>query len=371
MPRDTDAAALAVDRARWWLLRSVPFWGTVAGYLADEFDPAAPNPAATDGKRIVWEPHQVCGWSAPELRYVLLHEVAHCVQQHFARLPHDVRGNVAGDMEINVTVLSDIRLRVDQIRQPAGALYDARFRDVPAELILQQLPPDPPAPVWGAFTAPDGDTDTAATKALAERWQQATIAAAMATAQGDLPAGIRRLLADLVAPPQVDWRAETAEFVRATVAARLDYSRAARRLATEPVIYPRRRPRPGRVICARDTSGSISDDVCAQFAAAIDDARATLDVDVIVMDADAAIQSETRLTAGAVWPDRATRHGAGGTDFRPVFVRAAEISQAEPVAGIIYLTDLEGAFPAASDIPTLWVSTRAHPVPFGRVVVCD
>jgi predicted metal-dependent peptidase len=64
-----------------------------------------------------------------------------------------------------------------------------------------------------------------------------------------------------------------------------------------------------------------------------------------------------------------TAQGGGGTDFRPVFDRAAQlISEGQSVAGVVYLTDLYGPMPDECDIPTLWLSTTSRVAKFGRTV---
>src|SRR5262249_19102404 len=60
----------------------------------------------------------------------------------------------------------------------------------------------------------------------------------------------------------------------------------------------------------------------------------------------------------------------GGTDFQPVFARAAQlVDEGERVAGVVYLTDLAGSLPKSDPgIPTLWLSTTKASAPFGRTV---
>ena len=188
--------------------------------------------------------------------------------------------------------------------------------------------------------------------------------------QGRAPAEAERLLARIRAAARPDWRAETSEFIRSATPTRTDWSRQARRTALAPVIYPRRqRDEVGTVVFVRDTSGSVSTDLVAKFNAHIRDLMEDTGCDAVVLDADAEVQAEHRLTAGDDVPDRAC--GGGGTDFRPAFARVQElIDDGERIAGVVYLTDLYGAFPDAAgvDVATLWVATTDLPAPFGRTV---
>jgi predicted metal-dependent peptidase len=206
---------------------------------------------------------------------------------------------------------------------------------------------------------------------MQEKWQRALVAADMAAkslGRGNVPADLQRLIDSLTAPTRVDWRQETADFVRSSVATRNDWTRSARRMATAPVIYPRRKVNDtGRVLFVRDTSGSINDKLVGEITALIAQCTADLGCSSIVVDCDAEIHAEHWLEAGEEAPTKA--QGGGGTDFRPVFVRAAELIEAgEPLAGIVYLTDLEGPEPDETDIPTLWLSTTANVAKTGRTV---
>lgn len=87
----------------------------------------------------------------------------------------------------------------------------------------------------------------------------------------------------------------------------------------------------------------------------------------IVLDADASVRAEYRLSAGDAVP--ATAKGGGGTAFQPSFERIAGIIEAgEAVAGVVYMTDLEGPQAGACDVPTLWLCTTDNVADFGRTV---
>jgi predicted metal-dependent peptidase len=87
----------------------------------------------------------------------------------------------------------------------------------------------------------------------------------------------------------------------------------------------------------------------------------------LVIDCDAAVQAEYVVNAYEECP--LTAKGGRGTDFRPVFNRAEElIAEGQQIAGIVYLTDLQGPAPESTDIATLWVATTDRQEPFGRAV---
>ncbi len=398
-------AMLRLERARWWSLSEAPFYGALAMRLADVIDPNVKT-ACTDGKVIKWNPDFVMKLSDERLRFVLIHETMHCAHQHLWRLPADDIGNQAGDHAINLTLKA-----VRGMEMPPEGLADPRFdgkceEDIYTILQAEQPPGggsgnDPngggggsgnasdasdgdgegqgTGDPCGGFSAPDaGEAPNAAAQAqakqeLAEQWESAVMQAAQtaqALGRGDLPADLQRELERRRAT-QIDWKRELADFIRDSGATKADWSRSARRHAWQPVIYPRRRPQDyGVIICARDTSGSIGDAICAQFTALIEQCAAETTARIIMIDCDADIQAEHVIEIGEPVPLKAA--GGGGTDFRPVFARADELTeQGEHVAGIVYLTDLAGSFPVGSDHPTLWLSTDEGAAPFGRTVRID
>jgi predicted metal-dependent peptidase len=207
---------------------------------------------------------------------------------------------------------------------------------------------------------------------LRQEWERNVMQAAQAAqslARGNLPAAAKRLVDRIAVAARPDWRAETAEFVRSAISSVPDWSRQSRRMATAPVIYPRqRRDDLGTVVFVRDTSGSIVTSTVAAFNAHVAAIIADTGCSAVILDADAAVQAEHRLSPGDEVPVRA--EGGGGTDFRPAFERVAElVAEGERIAGVVYLTDLIGMHPAeAPQVPVLWACTTKLTAPSGRTV---
>lgn len=395
---------IAIDRARWWALTNpaTVFYGTLAAQLVDVLDTSIPT-AATDGKRILWNPDFVAKLTDEEVRFVLLHEALHCAHDHFNRLPLTTEGNMAGDYAINL-LLS----KIAGLKMPKDGLLDPKFEGKAEEEILTALGRQPKpkgkgpqqggkgtgkpqqgqgqggagnsqqqggndAGGCGEFIAPDRSPN-AGGQTLKEKWEQAVIQAdfaARSLGRGTTPADMQRIL-DRVRATDVDWRREMADFARNAISDRADWSRSTRRMATAPVIYPRRmRDKVGTIVVVRDTSGSIDNALCADFSAQVTTLTADLGCTTVVIDCDTRIHAEYRLEAGDECPTDA--RGGGGTDFRPAFDRVAEmIDSGEQVAGVIYLTDLDGSFPDEDSVPsvaTLWAAYNTRDVaPFGRTI---
>ena len=103
------------------------------------------------------------------------------------------------------------------------------------------------------------------------------------------------------------------------------------------------------------------------------EARRTLqaiDHDGIAVTAGGSVLSDARSGETI---DRMTldARGGGGTDFAPAFDRVRElIDDGENIAGMIYLTDLDGSFPdEPADYPVLWAAyNTTESAPFGRTI---
>lgn len=97
---------------------------------------------ATDGKSIIYNPDFVKELTEPEVIFVILHEIMHNANLHFARIQgRDPKlWNVAGDYAINIQ-LSDLKndLKSNALEIPKKILLDEKYRNMSAELIYDEL----------------------------------------------------------------------------------------------------------------------------------------------------------------------------------------------------------------------------------------
>jgi len=406
---------LKLDRARWWVMSHHAFYGSLAMSLKDSLGNPHGKTACTDGKGIKWDKAFLAKLSDEETRFVLIHETLHCAHGHLWRFPvgacDHATANEACDHAINLALNS-----LAGVKMPAGGLADSQFAGLAEEEIYSALarkPQDKPqdgqdgkqgqgqgetsqdgdgdgdgdgqaSDPCGDFTAPaqddkpqdgqgqDGQGGQAAqAPSLKEKWERAVIQAAMAdkaSKAGNCPADMSRILERLAACP-IDWRQETAEFIKNSQSSRNDWTRSPRRHAWQKVIYPSRKANEvGLIVGVRDTSGSIDDKLAAEFSAILAAACAELNCGLILLDCDTDIAAEYRIEPGGDVP--LTAQGGGGTDFAAPFARAAELAeQGENIAGLIYLTDLYGSsWPVTSELPTLCLCTNSQQAPTGRTV---
>ena len=422
--------SLKLDKARWFILSNSPFYGQLVMSLQDVLGNPHGKTACTDGKRIFWDCEFLAGMTDEEVRFVLLHETKHCADGHLWRFPVGTvdhkTANQACDYAINLTLSESEIARSGKIVMPKGGLLDASYKGQAEEEIYRALSQKPKQDkggnqqpqagsgqgdsqdgqgddVCGDFTKPadetDGDEGKAIQKAsqsaangnssgnqpsqdgkdggksgkdsLRDEWQAKVIQAAQAakaSGQGDIPADMQRLL-DKVAAYQIDWKQELADFVKNSQSGRNDWTKSSRRHAWQSVIYPRRRADDcGLIIGVRDTSGSISDEMAAQFSSLLGMACAENNSELILIDCDCRIHDENRIEPGGEIPLK-VNGGGGGTSFLPPFIRADEIADnGEKVSGIIYLTDLQGTEPESVNFPTLWLCTENKTAKTGKTV---
>jgi predicted metal-dependent peptidase len=342
-------------QARTNLLLAQPFFGTLALKLQLVESSEVPT-MATDGSSILWNPQFASTLSMKEIEGVLCHEVLHCAAGHPWRrgLREMDKWNAACDYAINPLITKSGMLL------PRGGLDDPAYHGMSAEEIYAKLPSVPSGRRPGEVLDGDNPLEEA-------EWKAAVSAAAQeARLQGKLPASLDRFVGEALRP-RVDWRAVLRRFVQST--SRLDYSwkYPARRFLPAGLYLPSMRSESlPPIVCAVDTSGSIDDNLLAQFSSEltsiIEEARPEV---LYVVYCDARVQRVEEYLPGD--PLRLKPKGGGGTDFSPVF-RWIKSNGIEP-ACLIYLTDLEGRFPSrAPDYPVLWASTMEREAPFGETI---
>ena len=187
--------------------------------------------------------------------------------------------------------------------------------------------------------------------------------------RGNTPADMQREIERLNSV-RIDWRTEMAEFVRTLRSSRNDWTRSARRHALAKAFHPKKRVNDvGLVVYVRDTSGSIGGVILSEFTGLISQACNSTSSDAIVLDADAEVCGEYRISKGEDIP--ALAKGGGGTDFNPAFARVQQmIDDGENIAGMVYLTDLDGPEPSKDSVhfPVLWLCTSHTVAKTGRTV---
>lgn len=132
------------------------------------------------------------------------------------------------------------------------------------------------------------------------------------------------------------------------------------------------RPGLSAIVCAMDTSGSISEEMLAQPIAEVSSICRDLKPEkVYQLWVDAAVAHVQVLEPGQ--PLSPEPKGGGGTDFRPAFDWTEENTQPGEVALLIYFTDLYADYSQLVEppYPCIWFAMPgANPTdpPFGKVI---
>jgi predicted metal-dependent peptidase len=373
--------------ARTNLVIDHPFFGVLALRLGIVEDNSMPT-MWTDGEVIGFNDSFVRALTMAQLMACVAHEVLHDVLGHqWRRDGRDPeRWNHAADFAINPIVVASKTAGSGglQLELPAGCLLDPQYAGKSAEWIYAHLksngggggkgkPGKAGAAGDGKGTCCDGVRDAKDTSPSEQEWHTMANEAANAARQaGKLPGGLEQFIEGLN-EAKINWRDVLRRFVQENVL-RNDYtwrrpnSRYAALDIYLPSSYSEATP---PIAVAFDTSGSISD---AELKAFISELQSI--IDEVKPEIVYSIQCDAQVTAEHVeytegdMLGKVKIHGRGGTRFEPVFdyIDAHDLRP----ACLVYLTDLEGSFPAVHpDYPTLWVSVNKGKAPFGETIHLD
>lgn len=364
-----------IIKARAGLVLDQPFFGSLALRLALKEDLTCKT-AWTDGLSLGYNPTFISELSLDECKGLLAHEVMHCACAHMAR--RDAREpkkwNISADYAINGII------EESGFKLPAGRLRESAYDHKSADEIYGIIPDNPLGVDQGNdpggcgevrdAKGPDGQQASAADLNQAEQdWKiAASQAAQQAKVMGNLPAGIARLVDELL-NPKVDWREVLRRFIQTN--ARNDYSwqRPNRRYIHQGLYLPSLyREQLGDIVLAVDTSGSIAPADLNQFAAEMTSILEEFPGSMLhVVYCDTEV-SNTETFSHDDLPFDLHPAGGGGTDFRPPFGWTDQ--QGIAPACLVYLTDGEcSRYPESPpDYPVLWVGTADFTPEFGDFV---
>jgi predicted metal-dependent peptidase len=412
----TDAQERQMTEARVAFMRACAFFGYYYWDKMVEWPTDEVATAATDGKRIMFNPAYLGTLKPQERCFVLAHEVYHTILRHPQRmatyrktgkvrgLPYDAElFNIAADYVINdMLVKNHIGLCNPSWLHDPQYTEQMSVEDV-YEKLYKKLPPPPggggeaergdkpktrgethrggkpdPHADQGRFDTvhePYQDPATGREDAPGETEFREAIAKAVAAAKavGTLPGSLQRTV-DEIMEPQINWK----EHIRMELTGKLGARRETwdrpnrRRLVLNPIIYlPGKKGYGVELVCvAIDSSGSIGEAEYSAFfaetAAVLSDCRPR---EVMMIWCDARVQRVERarsldeLEAIRVSPTP----GGGGTSFIPPFEYLAE-QDVRPDT-LVYLTDMMGPFPQAKpNYPVIWCKTTDYPAPWGEEV---
>ena len=406
-----------VLRARLQLMLRFPFLSSAVARLpiVEVSRDSWITTAATDGYHIFWNPTFFETISEEEMAGVVAHEVLHAVLGHVDRrgAREADQWNIAADHAANLLLLAH------GISLPDPHLADPQFNNMTVEEIYGEVR-KPPRPVMSAVKAkrilgrigkstsrksraPGRATVTSARFDLHidpsdarlgtlsdikrptpleldrirhELQKEALAELAKIDRRGDLSGewaeAIKR-----AGKPQTPWQALLARCFTGVRRDDFRYFPPAKRHIWRGIYLPSIGvPGPNLIVCAIDTSGSISTALAQRFLSELHGLRSTAKCQLFVVQCDAAIQN-VHVYESWEEPDKSTLAtefvGRGGTNFVPVFdLIKSEIAPRNGAPDlVVYLTDGDGRFPEeAPNYPVVWIMPeRADTTPpFGLTI---
>ena len=419
--------ATKISKAITQLLMTQPFFGTILMKMEHVECPERET-MSTDGKHLWYNPEFTESLPMDELIGVLCHEALHPAMLHHLRKGdrEHWQWNKACDYAINPIVL-DAGLKL-----PSDVLYKEEWEDLSAEEIYPKLDPTPDSnkpngcdtksgsskgdknngkqgtsppkdqqpddssdstgqesegpekkapkgvPQWGQVEEPKDDTGKPVSGSDArELEEQAKCmlqeAAMAAKRQGKLPAGIERMIEDLM-EPRLDWRTILSRW--AGDFARVDYDFRfpnKKFIQSGFIMASLKKETIGKVVFAIDTSGSMSENDIKDVLSEVCGVMREYEVDGVDQSIKV-LWTDTEVHEQEVDdPSDFNPKGCGGTRYKPVFDYIKD-NQIDPKA-LVYLTDgYCDDFDYDPGCPVLWGLTnklRSFKPPFGEVMVIN
>lgn len=378
-----------------------PFFGTLALFAQAYFTDSVPI-AATNGKSLYLNPEVFVSLPRKQQDAVIIHEVLHMALLHAVRRGgrDQTLWNIAADIVVNGMIRNQeyLELLPGSLIDPDLERFDveevyaclqkrgkaksskcspAVENDLPAEQrdLLDEGLPNAQAVNGGG----DDSNGHEHSGVLDQKWghkvqvfwrqalQQAICIAEMSQQRGTIPAGIERYCGHL-RRGQVDWRTQLWRYLVHTPT---DFQGFDRRFIYQKLYIETLISESVLVYVAVDTSGSVSDDLIAQFLGEVTGILAAyphIKLELYYVDADIYGPYELDKVSQIPKPQ-----GGGGTDFEPFFTKVAERWDSITDGVCVYLTDGYGAFPEEPPpLPVLWVVSpgglETEEFPWGEVI---
>jgi predicted metal-dependent peptidase len=375
-----------MSRCRTRLVLDHPFFASVGLQLEIREDKDKELPfetMGTDGKEIIWSRGFVEKCDTDEVLGVLAHEILHVVLLHpFRRGKRDqLIWNLAADFAVNL-MLADC-----QFKMPKGGLYDAKFAGWESEKIYEYLIKNAKRyeSMLKAFGQGEGNVGqvmdypsngSEAEMKAGEQTQQienAKAAQAAMRRQGNLPAGLKRLLEELN-QPRVNWKEALSQFIETTSKCDYTWELPNPKYVGNSIYLPTvKSPEIGMIVNLIDGSGSISHDELKEEVSEIKGILAAyekMELQITFFDTKAMpfqeITDDTDINKLKI-------EAGGGTDFRCGF-KQMEKEQLEPICIIVFTDGECDSFPKNPEIPVLWLLTynnKRFKPPFGDVIIMN
>jgi|TARA_B110000483_G_C18131629_1_gene517863 predicted metal-dependent peptidase len=328
--------------------------------------------AATDGKRIYFNPSFFSSMSRQERIGVLAHEIWHVALMHPIRVEdrdHNVY-NQAGDYVIN-----DI-LHNNGYVLPEPHLYDAKYHGWSTEEVYNDLIDDedkrskPNSLGMDIDYSEDSDSETQGdiSTSIQDTVMKARAQAKMeGTGKGDIPAEVDRIIDSLI-NPVLDWAQLLARFMDSNSKNDYTWTRPNRRYFPNHYMPSMFSESIDHLTCSIDTSGSVSQQMLCEILTEIKSIYDTYQPNrMTIIDCDSEIH-HVHIVEDSTDILNLKFSGGGGTSFIPVL----EYCKKNDTNVLLYFTDLYAESISVDDgyeFDTLWICYSKHdPQEYGETI---
>lgn len=368
----TPALQKELDRAKIGLMMQGGTFLISVGLMMQHVFTTQVDTAATDGKRIYFNPSFFSAMTRQERIGVLAHEIWHVALMHPIRVgtrDHEVY-NQAGDYVINAILHSNGYVL------PEPHLYDPKYRgwsteEVYDDLIQDQDKQEEPNSLGmdidysaDADSETKGDISTSIQDTVMKARAQARIEGEQA---GDVPGEVDRMI-DALINPVLDWAQLLSRFMDSTSKNDYTWSRPNKRFFPHHYMPSMYSESIDHLTCAIDTSGSVSQDMLTEILTEIKSIFDTYTpTKMTIIDCDSRIHhihnvEDSESILGLAFS------GGGGTSFIPVLDYCKE----HETNVLLYFTDLYAESISPSDgyeFETLWICYSKHePQEYGETI---
>jgi len=358
-----------LEYARTYMLLWSPFFGSLTMSLNIQERDYPNRNVWTNGKEIFFEQNFVKKLSREEFTAILMHEILHVALLHKKRMQgrDKHRWNEACDYVINLIIREESRKSNGKLRLPSFIKTDTQYNNMSVEQVYNKLPSDN----YNSSSQEDSilfdllQDDEVLTAEDVDRINEIiTYATSIAESKGDMPAGLRREIHDLLYP-KVDWRLLLKEFVQ-SFPSDWDFTNRDRRFLQTPFFLPQFAGDIVKIYVAIDTSGSIGKKILTAFMTETYAILSNFDrVDMTLLAVDARLQNVKKVHTLQDALDFELK-GGGGTDFRDTFKYLIDQGDCN---GLVFFSDLHATFPNEEPpFKTLWISVSNKEAPFGTTI---
>jgi predicted metal-dependent peptidase len=340
------------------------FFCHLAFSLVHEFSFKIPT-AATNGKRVLYNPEFFMALSPEERVFLILHESMHCAYLHMERAKQmdKKRYNIAADHVINLQLIER------GFKMPKIGLADPQYKELSTEEVYNLLPVNPKDNQGGIGEDLEDPVDSS--EQLKADMQDILVRATMqAKMAGDKPGSIPgdiQIFLDRLLNPKLPWHRILAKYIQAFVKNDYSFKKPNRRFFPQhflPTLYSQKLI---NIAIAVDTSGSVSDHEFNRFVTETNSILRMMSPEKItILQFDTEIKSITDVrNVRELMKIRFT--GRGGTQIEPVIAWA---NANKPQLLLVFSDGYFSFYGPETKAKTLWLihDNKEFSPPFGKVI---